>query len=284
MGKQGPCCHCGVTSTPLWRNGPPGKPVLCNACGSRWRTKGTLANYAPLHSLGFVPVDSGESRYSCDYKSPLKKRLRVLNTRTQNEHGAEVGESVSRYGPSIKGFEDFTSNRSSSGSVISLSESCAQLGGMDGNVISGSTQTYLWDSQVPSRKRTGNKRKSPSPVEKLRRDLYDILHGQETLYLSGSSDEVLLFEKEEDPMVSVEIGLGIVFIKQPVSSAEVESEATPLALESKISCLNDAYMESLSFRVQSSAGGKYKEILDVGEGEVTMENSTNHCVLSTSSL
>ncbi|CAM8877726.1 unnamed protein product [Rhodiola kirilowii] len=22
MGKQGPCCHCGVTSTPLWRNGP----------------------------------------------------------------------------------------------------------------------------------------------------------------------------------------------------------------------------------------------------------------------
>ncbi|KAH0455980.1 hypothetical protein IEQ34_013887 [Dendrobium chrysotoxum] len=50
MGKHGPCRHCRVTSTPLWRNGPPEKPVLCNACGSRWRTKGSLANYTPLHA------------------------------------------------------------------------------------------------------------------------------------------------------------------------------------------------------------------------------------------
>ncbi len=41
------------TATPLWRNGPPEKPVLCNACGSRWRTKGTLLNYMPMHSGGF---------------------------------------------------------------------------------------------------------------------------------------------------------------------------------------------------------------------------------------
>lgn len=40
-------------ATPLWRNGPPEKPVLCNACGSRWRTKGTLSNYMPMHSGGF---------------------------------------------------------------------------------------------------------------------------------------------------------------------------------------------------------------------------------------
>ncbi|CAI5469949.1 unnamed protein product [Closterium sp. Yama58-4] len=52
MGKQGPCNHCGVAVTPLWRNGPPEKPVLCNACGSRWRTRGTLVNYMPLHAGG----------------------------------------------------------------------------------------------------------------------------------------------------------------------------------------------------------------------------------------
>lgn len=42
-----------IAATPLWRNGPPEKPVLCNACGSRWKTKGTLLNYMPMHSGGF---------------------------------------------------------------------------------------------------------------------------------------------------------------------------------------------------------------------------------------
>lgn len=37
--KQGPCSHCGATSTPLWRKGPPDRPVLCNACGTRWKVK-----------------------------------------------------------------------------------------------------------------------------------------------------------------------------------------------------------------------------------------------------
>ncbi|KAM3405683.1 hypothetical protein ACQJBY_008286 [Aegilops geniculata] len=45
--KKGPCCHCRVISSPLWRNGPPEKPVLCNACGTRWRKKGTLDKYTP---------------------------------------------------------------------------------------------------------------------------------------------------------------------------------------------------------------------------------------------
>lgn len=32
----GPCCHCGATSSPQWRKGPKGKPILCNACGIRF--------------------------------------------------------------------------------------------------------------------------------------------------------------------------------------------------------------------------------------------------------
>lgn len=27
------------------------KPVLCNACGSRWRTRGTLNDYTPKHAM-----------------------------------------------------------------------------------------------------------------------------------------------------------------------------------------------------------------------------------------
>lgn len=35
--------------TPLWRNGPEDKPVLCNACGSRYKKRGSLGleDYLP---------------------------------------------------------------------------------------------------------------------------------------------------------------------------------------------------------------------------------------------
>ncbi|KAF5734253.1 zinc finger family protein [Tripterygium wilfordii] len=66
-------------------------------------------------------------------------------------------------------------------------------------------QSVVWDSTVPSRKRTCVNRPKPSPVEKLTKDLYTILHEQQSSYFSGSSEEDLLFESET-PMVSVEIG------------------------------------------------------------------------------
>ncbi|KAK7328244.1 hypothetical protein VNO77_22347 [Canavalia gladiata] len=50
MVKKGPCLHCGINYTPLWRNGPPEKPVLCNACGSRYKLKGHLENYLPKNA------------------------------------------------------------------------------------------------------------------------------------------------------------------------------------------------------------------------------------------
>ncbi|KAK9812347.1 hypothetical protein WJX73_004258 [Symbiochloris irregularis] len=33
----GPCRHCGARDSPQWRKGPPSKPILCNACGTRFR-------------------------------------------------------------------------------------------------------------------------------------------------------------------------------------------------------------------------------------------------------
>jgi hypothetical protein len=38
----GPCNHCGALSSPQWRKGPKGKPVLCNACGIRFLRNRTL--------------------------------------------------------------------------------------------------------------------------------------------------------------------------------------------------------------------------------------------------
>ncbi len=38
--KQGLCDHCGETSSPQWRRGPAAKPMLCNACGVRYKHDG----------------------------------------------------------------------------------------------------------------------------------------------------------------------------------------------------------------------------------------------------
>ncbi|KAM7251303.1 hypothetical protein ACFE04_023186 [Oxalis oulophora] len=53
--KNGPCNHCGTYSTPMWRNGPIEKPVLCNACGTRYKNGNSLENYVPKNVFCFVP-------------------------------------------------------------------------------------------------------------------------------------------------------------------------------------------------------------------------------------
>ena len=48
----GPCCHCGTEQSPLFRPGPPHAPVLCNACGTQYRTRGCVRSRlrAPLRA------------------------------------------------------------------------------------------------------------------------------------------------------------------------------------------------------------------------------------------
>ncbi|KAL4348708.1 hypothetical protein GQ457_17G020560 [Hibiscus cannabinus] len=245
MGKQGPCYHCGVTSTPLWRNGPPEKPVLCNACGSRWRTKGTLVNYTPLHAR-VEPDDYEDHRISRVKSISINKNKEIkLLKRKPNRETAVVAPDYSQ------GFRKFVdediSNRSSSGSAISNSESCAQFGSADASDLTGPAQSNVWESLVPSKKRTFVNRPKQSSVEKLTKDLYTILHEQQSSYFSGSSEEDLLFESET-PMVSVEIGHGSVLIRHPSSIArDEESEASSLSVENKQHSMNEAYSHSSSF-------------------------------------
>lgn len=48
--KGGPVCdHCSATESPQWRRGPPHKPVLCNACGTRFRRTNQLGPAVPSH-------------------------------------------------------------------------------------------------------------------------------------------------------------------------------------------------------------------------------------------
>jgi NMD protein affecting ribosome stability and mRNA decay len=43
------CSYCDTAQTHQWHRGPTSHPLLCNACGIRWRRKGTLESaYIPL--------------------------------------------------------------------------------------------------------------------------------------------------------------------------------------------------------------------------------------------
>ncbi|XP_077237415.1 GATA transcription factor 26-like [Tasmannia lanceolata] len=255
MGKQGPCYHCGVTSTPLWRNGPPEKPVLCNACGSRWRTKGTLTNYTPLHSRADL-LDHE------NYKVPKVKSISIkskdlkLQKRKRSNGNVELeGESLDCDQNFQKVLDEDTSNRSSSGSAISYSGSCAHFGTTDASDLTGSAQSNVWDPLVPSKKRTCASRSKPSYVEKLTKDLHCILHEQQLSNLSGSSEDDLLFQNET-PMVSVEIGHGGVLIRHPTLAArDEESEASSLPIDNKTYALNEAYSGSASLPVHKEFKG-----------------------------
>ncbi|KAL6759514.1 hypothetical protein V8C86DRAFT_2573770 [Haematococcus lacustris] len=41
------CNHCATLVTPCWRRGPAEKPILCNACGTRYLVRGSLEGYMP---------------------------------------------------------------------------------------------------------------------------------------------------------------------------------------------------------------------------------------------
>ncbi|KAK3023236.1 hypothetical protein RJ639_043348 [Escallonia herrerae] len=129
-----------------------------------------------------------------------------------------------------------------------------QLGSADASDLTGPAQSVVWDTMVPSRKRTCISRPKQSPVEKLTKDLYTILHEQQS-YFSGSSEEDLLFENDT-PMVSVEIGHGSVLIRHPSSIArEEESEASSLSVENKPHPINEAYSQLTILPVRNENKG-----------------------------
>ncbi|KAL8106949.1 GATA transcription factor 26-like isoform X2 [Apium graveolens] len=255
MGKQGPCRHCGVISTPLWRNGPPEKPVLCNACGSRWRTKGTLTNYTPLHSR----AEPDELEYRLQRMKAIcmkNKEAKVLKrknysvgvvTRVSPDTASQKGVRDAFYYNQgyLKTLDEDMSNRSSSGSVISPSESCVHLGSADASDLTGATQSIVCDSTAPSRKRTCVARAKASSVEKLTKDLYNILQEQQS-HFSGYTEEDVLLECDT-PVVSVEIGHGSVLMRHPSSIArEEESEASSFSVYKKPHPANEACSEFIT--------------------------------------
>ncbi|KAM3369048.1 hypothetical protein ACQJBY_017122 [Aegilops geniculata] len=250
MGKEGPCCHCGVTSTPLWRNGPTHKPVLCNACGSRWRTKGSLENYTPMHSRD--DIDADQPRVS-KLKPPtlrLKEQRQLKKKPSHNirENGAFSDQNFWKMG-------DADPSRSSSGSALSYSESCAPYGSADASEMTGSAQSRAWESLVPSKKRSCVARTKSSSVDMLVKDLHCIMHEEQLSYLSGSSEEDLIYHTAT-PVGSFEIGYGSMLLRSSNSkSAEEDSEANSVPADNKSYLTSESYSGTASFVVHSESKG-----------------------------
>ncbi|XP_055960080.1 GATA transcription factor 26-like [Mercurialis annua] len=201
MGKQGPCYHCGIHSTPLWRNGPPTKPVLCNACGSRYRNRGSLDNYAPKHAQ----------------TQPIAKRPRISSNKHSNHNGnlrAEQSEDLfTNDGVCYStNSDEFTSDKPSSDhSPVSNPRQNSYENVEEGNVneIQDEVQGNLWKS---SRKRSLVAYRRLTPIERLQRDLYRILKNHSIL--SETEEDLLIYNANNPQICCNEIGLGSILLHQ----------------------------------------------------------------------
>ncbi|RVW84699.1 GATA transcription factor 26 [Vitis vinifera] len=208
-----------VAETPLWRNGPPEKPVLCNACGSRWRIRGTLEDYIPKHALAVMTSHARDrTQNPHQHKLPLERTLvSHPNIMVHNESHSDTKENAIRYDdPYSSGLGDNASHRSSSGSS---SISCSDHSHTE--LLSSIPCSNNWNSNVPSRKRSLVQYRNLTFVEKLQKDLYDILQNEEPATLSECPDgNLIYYENGGNP----EIGLGVLLLKPSIVSAQQESK------------------------------------------------------------
>ena len=116
--------------TPVWRNGPPDKPVLCNACGSRWRTKGSLANYTPMHRKDDIDDDEPRINKLKPPTSKLKSQKKKAN-HIIIENGPFSCQNFRKMG------DPDPSYRSGSGSAVSYSENCGPYGASNASEMTG---------------------------------------------------------------------------------------------------------------------------------------------------
>ncbi|KAF7019698.1 unnamed protein product [Triticum aestivum] len=217
--KEGPCCHCRVMSSPLWRHGPPEKPVLCNACGTRWRKKGTLDNYTPAPQV--------------QRKQPNKTPIRTTVKKEPSSHhnSLKTGDAA-----------DTSNSPSGFGSALSYS---------------GSAQSHAREPLVPSRKKSCIGRRKPSTVEALAEDLNSIMHeeqlcpGSAVRTIPGSSDEDLLIYHVDTPASCFEIGYGSMLLRHPNSG----SEANSVPAHSKSYVTSQSYSGPASFTLHSGSNG-----------------------------
>nr|AFA41500.1 GATA transcription factor-like protein [Solanum tuberosum] len=205
-----------LTETAHWRPGPAEKPVLCNACGSRWRIRGTLNNYVPRHA----------NRETQSYQLPSETTTRLLV-----RDGLEVGVVVSGQEGSSACPGEELNNIPSLVSAGSSSVNCMQM-----EETNDKDKDPFWNpNSVPKRKRSELTQHILSPVERLQRQLYNNLQEPEFENIPDGGEDVTLIYARNKYIPPNEIGLGAMLLVSPTTTTECSTSLPPMA-EDNASC------------------------------------------------
>nr|GMC64230.1 GATA transcription factor 26-like [Ipomoea batatas] len=138
-----PHCHLLLEEdTPRWRAGPEEKPVLCNACGSRWRLRGNLNDYVPKHGIRDA---SGNI-----HKLPSKKHA----VRITSQQKLRAGKMPKEGEFSI----------SSSESSVTSPVNCMLTQGTEVCLSGEAAQWPVWYPKNVTRRKRSNLQKQPSSL------------------------------------------------------------------------------------------------------------------------
>ncbi|XVF00729.1 hypothetical protein REPUB_Repub04eG0026500 [Reevesia pubescens] len=217
-------CHLG--GTPLWRNGPAEKPVLCNACGSRYRLGKSLENYTPKNFQVMIRKKKPKAIVSSEDQNIMTSNI-ACNSCVLEDNASS---------------ESSTSHNQASNFPIKQE-----------NIDENPVQNWgsLWG--IPSRKRSPMVyNNSLTTIQKLRKDLHNILRNEDPLNNNASDqgpEDVLIYDKNINKLQipSTEIGLGSILLKFHVSCQD-QQEIEPCSSNvcGKLSHLNNAQIHTPS--------------------------------------
>uniref|UniRef100_M1DU47 GATA transcription factor 29 n=1 Tax=Solanum tuberosum TaxID=4113 RepID=M1DU47_SOLTU len=207
-----------VRETPLWRPGPTAKPVLCNACGIRWRTRGTLDDYLPKHA--------SNEKQSHQLPSEMKPHLLA-----RDDQKLEVGEEISGQDGSSACLEEEMIHISSLGSAGSSPDKCMQM------EETNDKDPHLNPDSVPRRKISKLRHSILSPAQ-IQRTLDNNLQAPGFEIISDGDEPVTLIYARNKYIPPNEIGLGAMLLVSPTTTIERSTPQSAMA-EDTVSCSMD---------------------------------------------
>uniref|UniRef100_M1CFA5 GATA transcription factor n=1 Tax=Solanum tuberosum TaxID=4113 RepID=M1CFA5_SOLTU len=147
----------------------------------------------------------------------------------RDEKKLEVGVEVSGQDGSSACLEE-VNNISSLGSAGSSSDNCMQM---------EETNAYkdpLWNpDSVPRRKRSERRKRILSPVERLQRQLHNILQEPDFENISANDENILIYASNKY-IPPNEIGLGAMLLVSPPTATEHLASQSPMAEDNDASC------------------------------------------------
>ncbi|KAK8699187.1 hypothetical protein V6N13_115281 [Hibiscus sabdariffa] len=182
-----------ISSTPLWRNGPPEKPVLCNACGSRYRIGKPLENYTPK---------------LCNIDAKRKRKQMTESTVTKNGSNSSSGHG--RY------YASSESSTSHYPNCVIVKQEVP-----DDHPVENLESSWKNHSKKRSKVVYSS---NLTTIQQLQKDLHGVLRDE----FNGTieSEDVLIYNLNHNRLQfpPIEIGLGAILLKSHVSSPDHQDQ------------------------------------------------------------